>query len=87
MSEITEIRRCEEACIEHIMQQHGQDRAWASRFFHRALASNWYVGNPRLQPLVVAYKNAMEAAKHTGAAERHIMNLLEEGRKAISTAK
>lgn len=79
--------RCEEACIAHIMQQHGQDHAWASRFLHRALASNWYVGDPELQPLVVAYKNAMTAAQHSGAGARHIMKLLEEGRKVVSTAK
>jgi hypothetical protein len=57
---MTETARCEEACIAHIMQQHGQDHAWASRFLHRALASNWYIGDPVLQPLVVAYKNAID---------------------------
>jgi hypothetical protein len=47
------------------------------------MASNWFVRHPEMGPLVVAYRNAMENSKFSGAAERHAQDVIATGRQAI----
>jgi hypothetical protein len=80
---MTAMKNAEEACIAHVMKAQGLDHAAAARFLHRLIATGGYQSDPELCPLVVAYKNAAKDQQHSGAAERHVQDIMETGRQAI----
>jgi hypothetical protein len=55
---MTARQKAENACIEAIMRIHNKNRQEASHFLHRGIANGWFARDPKMEPLVVAYKNA-----------------------------